>query len=690
MKANDIDVVDFLISQRTYTIPVYQRNYDWKEDNCKKLLDDILKAEKDESPEYFLGSFVIVKKEAHEFFIIDGQQRLTTITLLLLAIYNNNSEIAKGHQAFIKRLIFSNIQESDKRLILKQIQKDDAFLSKIINKEFTHNDNSNIINNYSFFSNYINTNSQIISDIMNGLNRLRVVQITLTKDDQPQLVFETLNATGKKLSEADKIRNYILMYKDQEKLYHNYWSKIEENCLQHVDSNSVSNFMKAFLTIEFGITKPIKDDMVYEEFKRYLENKKNEEVLWLMLEYSKCYNIILTKKHLTNLNITRTIFHINELEITVLNPLILCILKLEMDNKISTDKAAHMIGILENYLARRIICRVPSNALNKVVVSLINKLNVKNSEESIIKVFEEYLFSIGASSRFPKDEEVKESLITRELYGRYGKFLLSLIESINSKEKNSLENISIEHIMPQKLSKKWQEYLGENYKEIYDTYIHTLGNLTLTGYNPELSNKPMKDKQSLLADSKFRYLNEEFKNDSIVKFRYLNEEFKNDGIVWNKEEILKRTNRLTEAILRIYPALNVEIDTSKIEDDILEYELDSDENFTNSHIIKYEYKDNIYEVSDKLWSTFIVQICGHIYEHHPVEFHQYIIENTDFENKVSYENKFKYNKTLTVVGRALYFNTENDTNSKINFLVKVFETLKLDTDDVSLFIRLEK
>jgi uncharacterized protein with ParB-like and HNH nuclease domain len=425
MRAIDTSVFEFLIAQRTYTIPVYQRNYDWKETHCKKLLFDIIKAGKSpQEPEYFLGSFVIVQKDIKDpfnFYIIDGQQRLTSLTLLLLAIYHSNTEIARGATPQIEKLIFSNISSSEKRLILKQIQKDDAYLYKIIQNEEFHVDDSNILNNYTFFSKYVDENPEDTLVILESItHKLRVVQITLQEHDQPQLVFETLNATGKGLSEADKIRNYILMYKDQEKLYEKYWVKIEENCLQNQDPGRISDFMKSFLTIEFReyVTKPIKDADVYKVFKDYVETckKNNEEILQLILEYSSCYNTILTADLDTkDKQLISSLKNIKRFGFTALDSIILCILKHKHDMIISVDCATNMIFLLENYLIRRLICSLPSNALNKVSFALIKKVLSQDSEENIKKLFEQSLLSFQGSARFPIDEHFLEIIVTRKM-----------------------------------------------------------------------------------------------------------------------------------------------------------------------------------------------------------------------------------------------------------------------------------
>ncbi len=678
MRAEDIDLHEFFTSGRNYIIPVYQRNYDWKKENCQKLLQDIIKAETDDLPEYFLGSIVITLKgkfNYNEYFIIDGQQRLTTITLLLLAIYHNDSEVAKGSRPNVERLIFYNIQDKEKRLILKQIQKDDEFLSKIIKEDEITDDNSNIINNYLYFQNEITNNPAIIPIIMSGFNRLRIVQISLNeKNDNPQLVFETLNATGKGLSEADKIRNYILMYKNQEKLYEDYWVKIEENCLQKYNENNVSAFIKCFLTVEYinKINTPIKDDKVYTVFKEYLENRDNEEILKLMLDYSKNYNLILSPTEDSKDIIVASIHRIRKnLNVTVLDSLLLYILKQNQDKNISNDGTFQMIFLLENYLIRRAICSITNNGLNTIVVSIIKKIVNQSAEEKTKETLEKLLFLKGNGLSLT-NESIIESLKTKKLYNSntrvLGYFLLKQLETLNNKEKNSFEGISIEHIMPRTLTDQWKIELGDEHQLVYDTYLHTLGNITLTGYNSELSNKPFDyKKMEILKTSKFVFLNKEI---STVPN-------------WTKEAILERTHRLANALLEMYPYpknLNVEYKDNIGNINITE---DIDCDFSSKEILEYEYNGKNYQVSDKNWSSFMVELLGKIYEEDTVKFNARIIENSSFSDKIKHEcfdKEYIHNKCYNAGnGKVLYFNTVQDTNSKIRLIISIIEILEIDT-----------
>ncbi|MDO6994899.1 DUF262 domain-containing protein, partial [Brachyspira innocens] len=314
-------------SRKTFYIPVYQRNYDWKKEQCSKLIHDIEKAVDRDAKEYFIGSFVLVRREDDKksFYIIDGQQRITTIVLLLLAILDYAKNYNDTLKTSIEKLIFSDVKEHSGRLFLKQIQKDDEHLNKILNGEEIKEGTSNIINNYLFFKEKLNNDEKYISKLWKGLDLLKGIRITLEQEDEPQIIFETLNATGLSLKEGDKIRNYVLMYKNQDRLYKEYWIKIEENCLQSLDDESVSTFIRFFLAIENKEFS--KESEVYNDFKKYLEDKDNEEVLKKLLEYSKLYNIILDTSKEENKNIRIKLDNIKELKANVLNPLIMMFFK---------------------------------------------------------------------------------------------------------------------------------------------------------------------------------------------------------------------------------------------------------------------------------------------------------------------------------------------------------------------------
>ena len=441
-----IEVLKNMFNSRdTFYIPVYQRNYDWKKEQCEKLIHDIERAVDRNAKEYFIGSFVLVSKKeevnffsANSFYIIDGQQRITTIILLLLAMLdyakNNNNDDFKN---IIESLIFSDVKKHDQRLFLKQIQRDDKYLNDIIDNRQIKKGESNIINNYLFFKEKLNNDEKYISKLWKGLHLLKGIVVTLEQEDEPQIIFETLNATGLSLKEGDKIRNYILMYENQEILYKKYWVKIEENCMQTLDDKNVSAFIRFFLTIENKEFS--KESEVYNDFKRYLENKDNEYVLKELLKYSEYYNIILDTKKENNKDIKIKLDNIKELKVNVLSPLIILLLRYRDDNIISDKILFDSLHLIENYILRRLICSKPTNALNKICISLVKKITSffdNNKSDKFIEYMALSLIDFKGSGEFPDDSNVINSIIEKDVYKTVlSKFILTRLEHLNSKEK---------------------------------------------------------------------------------------------------------------------------------------------------------------------------------------------------------------------------------------------------------------
>lgn len=672
IRGEDIQVLDEMFdSRKTFFIPVYQRNYDWKKDQCNKLIHDIEKAVDRDAREYFIGSFVLVRKEDDKksFYIIDGQQRITTIVLLLLAILDyakNNNDTLKTS---IEKLIFSDVKEHSGRLFLKQIQKDDEYLNKILNNEDIKEGTSNIVNNYLFFKEKLNNDEKYISKLWKGLDLLKGIRITLEQEDEPQIIFETLNATGLSLKEGDKIRNYVLMYKNQDRLYKNYWIKIEENCMQNLDDESVSTFIRFFLAIENKDFS--KESEVYNDFKKYLENKDNEEVLKKLLEYSKLYNTILDTSKEKEQNIKIKLDNIKELKANVLNPLIMLFLKYRNEKLISENTLFNLLHLLENYILRRLICSRKTNDLNKICISIIKKLYIffeyKKDVNTIVDYIANILVDLKGNGEFPDDTNIENSIIEKDVYKNIlAKFILTKLESLNSKEKIDTDNITIEHIMPRTLTDNWEKLIGDNYKDIHDKYVNTIGNLTLTGYNSELSNKSLEEKQEMYKDSKFLFLNKD-----ILDLK-----------IWNENIIIERSKRLIKKLLEYYKYPEI---INQIDEEIKDYSLDDSIDFSGMNIYSFEYKNNKYDVAK--WAIFLTKILTLIYEEDSVRFNQLIFKDDSFKNKISNENFFYNYGKPTKTESNFFVNTDTDTNTKIKLLINVLDKLNINTDEITLYIK---
>lgn len=515
MKANEVSLNDFLSQSKTqFVIPVYQRNYDWTEEQCKQLLFDILEVGSAPSATHFIGSIVFIHdgvfsvSEVKKLVIIDGQQRLTTFSLLYLSLYKFAEENDLKEKAEeIRDIFLSNkyVKEETNKLKLKQSDNNaKAFYFLFSNNNPSNYDQySNIINNYNFFRQAISrSNFQTIQD---GLSRLLFVEISLERGkDDPQRIFESLNSTGLELSQSDLIRNYILMGlepEEQSRVYDNYWSIIEENARDYENEvGRVADFIRDFLTFK---TKKIPNrSRVYEEFKlRYAKrdhsfySKDIDEIK----TYSFYYYKLINPGKENDLEIQRELNYINNLEMNVVYPFLLPVYNDYATNIISKDDFISILKLLQSYVWRRYMLNIPSNRLNKIFLSLYSDL----VKENYLISLERLLVMKRGASRFPDDQEIEKALKEKDLYNipsKYTLYFLEKLENFENREWVSFNNpnLTIEHIFPQNPDSEWKKNLDEDaIQEFRNKYLHTAPNLTLSGNNGSLSNRSFLEKKLL-------------------------------------------------------------------------------------------------------------------------------------------------------------------------------------------------
>ena len=514
MKGSEARMTGFMEgADKRYIIPVYQRKYDWKLENCRQLYDDLKKIVQDKRDSHFFGSIVssvVPNGSKIEYHIIDGQQRLTTITLLLLAIRNLiaqkkiSSDEGRLDEQINQRFLVSPWAKEDDQIKLRPVKSDREALAKLFGEEEDYDPTSNLTLNYRFFCDQILKEVIPVDDLYGAIGKLEIISITLDQGDNAQLIFESLNSTGLALTEGDKIRNYILMGqapKDQSKLYDVYWTTIER-----CTGNDVSGFVRDYLSVKQQVTPTISN--VYRIFKDYAENTRLpiETLLEDLRRYARLFEKLLTcKSGLKSQKLDDCLYRMARLEIVVTRPFLMEVLRLNQDNKLTVDDVLQIFLITENYLFRRNICEVPTNALNKIFLNLNREiLRYDNTADNYVQKFIYALLSKKESGRFPDDEEFTTALSTKQVYqmrGKYKAYLFERFENFGTIETKDvythLDNnvYTIEHIMPQHLTPAWTEALGANAAEIHTTWIHRLANLTLTGYNPNLSNKTFSEKR---------------------------------------------------------------------------------------------------------------------------------------------------------------------------------------------------
>ena len=552
MKAIHADLLTFLDGTKQFQVPIFQRRYDWKEKECKQLWDDVLRVgENEDIPSYFLGSIVSMQHGIYhasgitQLLLIDGQQRLATLSLLLSAlgraIEARSVEISITQRKLENRYLF-NADETDKdryKQLLTQHDKE-TLIQLLDNKELPANASPRLVENYEFFEDRLQHAN--LEAVYKGIQKLMIVDIALEPDsDNPQLIFESLNSKGVKLEAADLIRNYMLMGQEpdfQSRLYRDYWFPMEQRFGEEYIKR-FNRFMRDYLTLKTQRIPNIKS--VYGRFKTEVDNKEHPEVLEETIaeidRYSRHYVCIALLKE-EDSEIRACLEDFQDLKVEVAFPLLLGVYESYVQGLIEKAEAIEIFRLIENYVFRRAICGIPTNTLNKTFAALTGQIDKDNYLQSLKAEFSQ----MTGNKRYPSDLEFKQELLIKDVYNfDRCKYLLRKLENYERKEPIRVEDYTIEHVMPQNpdLSEEWQEELGENWREVHEKYLHTIGNLTLTGYNSELSDYSFKEKQAVsggFRDSPLRL------NRSLAQAER-----------WNKIAIVTRAKMFSEKTCKIWP-----------------------------------------------------------------------------------------------------------------------------------------
>lgn len=551
MDARKANIYKFLSGDKQYIIPVYQRIYSWEIEECKRLWFDIVDMQKKNKNGHFVGSIVSITEndspsDMSKFTIIDGQQRITTLRLLLLAlrdyafIHREEKSInwKKINNSFLKNP--DEDDDSQYKLLLTETDKD-ILISLIEKRPIDENLNSRLISNYNYFFSNIKNMDLSLQDIYEAIGKLQIVNINLDRtSDEPQVIFESLNSTGKELSESDLIRNFVLMgldNKQQKDIYKNIWRPMEQLFRYEKQTLLMDRFFRDYLTMK--LARIPKLDKIYEEFKMYTNNcefSTLEDLCKDLYIYARYYTNMIFEQG-TNKNLINLYKEIKYLKMEVAFPFLL---KIHYDferNLINEDELVSIIKLCISYVFRRNICDIPTNSLNKTFATLKNEINVDDYINSIKAFFilkDDYKI-------FPNDEKFSSALKVKDIYHmRIRNYILSSLENFNNKAPINIENYTIEHIMPQtkNLSNVWKKELGKNYETVQKKYLHTIGNLTLTAYNSEMSNKSFSEKMEMNGGFKESALR---LNSYVVK--------QNE---WNEKIIKERASILVEKALLIW------------------------------------------------------------------------------------------------------------------------------------------
>lgn len=578
MKATEANLLEFIKKSNQFSIPIYQRLYSWTEKECERLWDDIMNVGSNNVPSHFIGSIMYIEKGLYQIskpeplLVIDGQQRLTTVSLLLEALARKigDNEIEGFSAKKIRNYYLINTLETEDRKYKLLLSKNDrnTYISIIEQKEYPKDLSVRIKDIFEYFTNKINKLSE--NDIQNlclGLSKLFIVDISLNRDhDNPQLIFESMNSTGKDLSQADLIRNFMLMRLDgetQKRLYEYYWRPMELEFGQEAYSSYFDSFMRHYLTMKTGNIPKI--DEVYEEFKNYFYNSQrdNEEELKELKKYAAYFCAMALDKE-EDRELKEAFSDLRELKVDVSYPLLLEIYNDYKIGILSKNDFIEIIKLIESYVFRRAVCGIPTNSLNKTFASFGKSIKKEKYLESVKAHFN----NMTSYRRFPNDEEFVTELKYRDLYNfRSRSYWLRRLENHDRKERVNVSEYTIEHILPQNnnLNRDWRQALGPDWEKIQQKYVHTIGNLTLTGYNSEYSDKFFTDKRDMKGG--FR--------ESPLKL--------NKGLAnldtWNEETILQRAESLAKEALKVwlYPNLDQTIleQYRKKEETLTEYSIES-------------------------------------------------------------------------------------------------------------------
>lgn len=561
MKAIQAGLLNFLKKSPQFVIPIYQRNYSWTATQCRQLWDDLLRAGRNENIKaHFIGAIVYVEGHGNvvqqePLVVIDGQQRLTTSTLLIAALakhfelMNIGSLLDTFSAKKLRNYYLLNPDEDGERhfkLILSETDKET--LLAILQDTFTPIEASHRISeNYVLFQELIKLHQNELEAICQGIAKLMIVDVSLDRtQDNPQLIFESMNSTGLELSQADLIRNYILMgleSKLQTELYKSYWRPMEKAFGQAAYVVHFDAFMRHYLTAKMGEIPNVRQ--VYVTFKKFSSSFKGDlrHLVADIHSYARYYCAMALDVEKDS-SLKQAFHDLRELKVDVAYPFLLDVYHDYQNGRIATDDVLQIVRLVESYVFRRAICAIPTNSMNKTFAGLNRLLKKDRYLESVQAAF----LMLPSYRKFPSDEDFSRDLKIRDIYNfRSRSYWLRRLENHGRKERVMVEDYTIEHILPQNpnLPAQWQADLGEYWARVQNTWLHTLGNLTLTAYNGQYS------------DYSFEYKRDQVKDKSGNFIGFAHSPLKlNQGLgqvaVWNEAAIGKRANRLAAEALNVW------------------------------------------------------------------------------------------------------------------------------------------
>lgn len=585
---------DFIGTNKVlFRIPVYQRNYDWSESNCNRLLDDIYDI-MHSGDKHFLGTIVFMAAKSggfalQEYIIIDGQQRLTTLMLILKALSVVAESVGDDcYHEIEEQYLHNKYCDEEFKVKLKPIKSDNNQFTLLLEDKIDEMDeDTHIYHNFMLckerFERWAERGINP-SQVLDALTKLEIVEIVLTKgEDDPQVIFESINSTGLELSNADLIRNYLLMNADdQEKLYENYWLYIEKTLRNKMDYSNLDAFFMQYIV--YKTSKPVNSRQLYNSFVKLFKDSgySQESILKELRYYAEIFGAFVYGSAKYSERINRLLYRLRVLNQTTCYPFLLHVFDDYHQGVIDEETVEKILQFILAYLLRRMVCGVPSNTLRGLFTYLYNRIfKVASNKQKYYETLNKFLFTVSSKDVIPSAGEFERALQKANIYGNNAlcRFLLLDIENGDGKEILQAENLTIEHIMPQTLSADWSHIRPEDHEE----YLHTLGNLSVTGYNSELSNKSFAEKQDIIRENSKAVI----LNSDVL-----------DKESWNIATIQARAKRLAGIVMTRY-----KID--RIVDDSIEFEyietltLDNYDEVTGKKLVSFKlfgetYRQNKY------------------------------------------------------------------------------------------------
>ncbi len=685
MKGSECKFVKYMDgSGKRFVIPVYQRNYDWGTVHCKRLYDDLVKIIKNDRESHFFGSLVSVynpEGDNEEFLVIDGQQRLTTVSLLFLAMYDIMEEgilIPEKKilpEKILESYLIDKYQPEDTRIKLKAVKDDRDAFERLFGEEVDYIRGSNLTENYRYFYDRIQKQEITIDQLYDAICNLEIINVTLSHEDDPQLIFESLNSTGLDLSEGDKIRNFMLMglpTKEQDDYYEKYWNKIEV-CTKY----GVSAFVRDYLSIKQQVIPSQKK--IYADFREYVEfhELEAEPLLADLLDYPRRYQVLLGERT-GNKALDACINRLNRLETTVTRPFFMEVLRLRDEEKLKTAQVTEIFLATENYIFRRNICDLPTSALSKIFLLLHREvMRYDGTDEGYVEKFKYALLSRRENGRFPNNEEFAVDFTQKPVYLMNNKnkiYILERLENFGTLEDKDVYRhcddgtYSIEHIMPQHLTPVWQRELGDDYEEIHETWLHRIANLTLTAYNSNYSNNSFAEKKTMPNG---------FIESGIKMNMYIAQNNK-----WTLTELEERSEYLKGRALAIWklPATDYRPPEKQLDS----YTLEDEAELTGRQIAKFTFKGS--EQPVKSWIEMFQQVLQILYEEDKTIITKLAVSDDDGLALHFTTNPEEFSSSFEI-GDGIRIWTHTNTQSKLSVLNRLFKLYDEDPTDLVFYLR---